>query len=321
MQNSLSIAASNLTSVTVLAFILGFVAARLKSDIRIPDQVFQFISIYLLLGIGIKGGVAISSSGVSEIAIPALTTILLGIVIPLLAFFIAPLFIKTDSTTRGSLAAHYGSTSLVTFSAALVFLESNQIFYEGYATALMAIMEIPGLVVGIFLGAYFTHQKVSWGNSLKEIILGKTVLLLIGGLLIGYASGSAGYSKVTPFFIDILPGILALFLLNLGYQAGNHLKVLRRNGIGLVFFALLFPLLAGALGVIIGNFIGLSEGGIFVLAILSASASYIAAPAAVSVSFPELKSSVPITASLGVTFPFNLIIGIPVLYWLTTILV
>ena len=217
MQNSLTIAASNLTSVTVLAFVLGFVAARLKSDIRIPDQVFQFISIYLLLGIGIKGGVAISANGFSEIVVPIITTILLGILIPVLAFFIAPLFIKTDSATRGSLAAHYGSTSLVTFSAALVFLESNQIFYEGYATALMAIMEIPGLVIGIFLGSYFTHQKVSWGSSLKEIILGKTVLLLIGGLLIGYASGSAGYSKVTPFFIDILPGILALFLLNLGY--------------------------------------------------------------------------------------------------------
>ncbi len=320
MQNSLSIAVSNLTSVTVLAFVLGFVAARLKSDIRIPDQVFQFISIYLLLGIGIKGGVAISSNGVSEIAIPALTTILLGILIPVLAFFIAPLFIKTDSITRGSLAAHYGSTSLVTFSAALVFLESNQIFYEGYATALMAIMEIPGLVVGIFLGAYFTHQKVSWGSSLKEIILGKTVLLLIGGLLIGYASGSAGYSKVTPFFIDILPGILALFLLNLGYQAGNHLKVLRRNGFKLILFAVLFPLLAGLLGALAGDLIGLSPGGIFVLAILSASASYIAAPAAVSVSFPDLKSSIPITASLGITFPFNLIIGIPILFALANAL-
>ncbi|MGA1592957.1 MAG: sodium-dependent bicarbonate transport family permease [Candidatus Nanopelagicales bacterium] len=320
MTNTLSIAASNLTSVTVLAFVLGFVAARLKSDIRIPDQVFQFISIYLLLGIGIKGGVAISANGFSEMALPIFTTILLGILIPVLAFFIAPIFIKSDATTRGSLAAHYGSTSLVTFSAALVFLESNAIFYEGYATALMAILEIPGLVVGIFLGSYFTHQKVSWGSSLKEIVLGKTVLLLIGGLLIGYASGSVGYSKVTPFFIDILPGILALFLLNLGYQAGAYIKILRRTGFGLVFFAILFPLLAGVLGAIGGSLIGLSEGGIFVLAILSASASYIAAPAAVSVSFPELKSSVPITASLGITFPFNLIFGIPLLYSLATFL-
>lgn len=321
MQNTFSIAASNLTSVTVLAFVLGFIAARLKSDIRIPDQVFQFISIYLLLGIGIKGGVAISSNAISEIVIPIITTVILGVLIPILAFLVVPLFIKTDSITRGSVAAHYGSTSLVTFSAALVFLESNKIFYEGYATALMAVMEIPGIVVGIFLGAYFTHQKVSWGSSLKEIVLGKTVLLLIGGLLIGYASGSAGYSKVTPFFIDILPGILALFLLNLGYQAGAYLKILRRTGPGLVFFAILFPLFAGVLGVLTGDLIGLSQGGVFVLAILSASASYIAAPAAVSVSFPELKSSVPITASLGITFPFNLIIGIPVLYWLTTILV
>lgn len=321
MQNSLSIAASNLTSVSVLVFVLGFVAARLKSDVRIPDQVFQFISIYLLLGIGIKGGVAISSSGLNETLLPIFTTVLLGILIPILAFLLFPIFVKTDSITRGALAAHYGSTSLVTFSAALVFLEANDVFYEGYATALMAVMEIPGLVVGIFLGSYFTHQKISWGSSLKEILLGKTVLLLIGGLIIGYASGSTGFNRVTPFFIDILPGILALFLLNLGYQAGSHLKVLRRNGFKLVLFAVMFPVLAGTLGALAGDLIGLSQGGVFVLAILAASASYIAAPAAVSVSFPELKSSLPITASLGITFPFNLIFGIPILFTLSAWLV
>lgn len=313
----MSIAATNLTSVPVLVFLLGLIAAQFKSDITIPEPVYHVISIYLLFGIGLKGGVALQNSELGDVAVPVLATIGLGIVIPLLAFALLRIT-KLSSLDRGAIAAHYGSTSLVTFSAALVFLETNKIFYEGFATTLLTVMEIPGIVVGILLGSLGLKQHMSWAASLREILMGKTVVLLVGGLVIGFISGSTGYQKVTPFFVDLLPGILALFLMHLGYLAGTRLSLIREAGVGLLAFALVFPLLAGSLGVVTGTAIGLSVGGAMVLGILSASASYIAAPAAVAIALPKANASLAITASLGMTFPFNLIVGIPVLYQLAS---
>lgn len=313
----MSIAATNLTSVPVLVFLLGLIAAQFKSDITIPEPVYHVISIYLLFGIGLKGGVALQNSELGDVAVPVLATIGLGIVIPLLAFALLRIT-KLSSLDRGAIAAHYGSTSLVTFSAALVFLETNKIFYEGFATTLLTVMEIPGIVVGILLGSLGLKQHMSWAASLREILMGKTVVLLVGGLVIGFISGSTGYQKVTPFFVDLLPGILALFLMHLGYLAGRRLSLIREAGVGLLAFALVFPLLAGSLGVVTGTAIGLSVGGAMVLGILSASASYIAAPAAVAIALPKANASLAITASLGMTFPFNLIVGIPVLYQLAS---
>ena len=321
VSSSLEIARSNLTSVSVLVFVLGFLAARFKSDIRIPDAVYQVISTYLLFGIGLKGGVSLSNSDFGGIARPMLVTFTLGCIIPVLAFVALSPIKRLPEIDRGSIAAHYGSTSLVTFTAALVLLENLNKPYEGFATTLLAIMEIPGIIIGIFLATRHLNRKVAWSNSLKEIIFGKTVILLIGGLVVGAVSGSAGYEKVTPFFVNLLPGVLALFLMHLGYLAGSQIKVLREVGVGLFVFAIIFPLFAGTLGVISGVVAGLSVGGATVLGVLCASASYIAAPAAVQVALPEANPSLSITASLGVTFPFNLIIGIPVLYTLATKLV
>lgn len=315
----MSIAVSNLTSVPVLVFLLGLIAAQFKSDITIPDPVYQVISLYLLFGIGLKGGVSLQNSALGDVAIPVLATIALGIVIPFLAFTLLG-FTAMSALDRGALAAHYGSTSLVTFSAALVFLESSKIEYEGFATTLLTVMEIPGIVVGILLASVGMKTHVSWRSSLKEILMGKTVVLLAGGLLIGFISGTAGYEKVTPFFVNLLPGILALFLMHLGYVAGTRLPSIRSAGFGIALFALGFPLIAGSLGVIAGSTIGLSVGGATVLGVLCASASYIAAPAAVSMALPRANASLAITASLGLTFPFNLIIGIPALYQLATLL-
>jgi hypothetical protein len=321
MDQSLSNALGNLTSVSVLVFILGFIAARFKSDIRIPDPVYQIISVYLLFGIGLKGGVSLRHSTVTGLAKPLVATLILGCLIPALAFFVLRFIKSLSEIDRGAIAAHYGSTSLVTFTAALVFLDNAKIEYEGFATALLTIMEIPGIVIGIFLATRHLNRQLSWSRSLKEIVLGKTIILLVGGLIVGAISGDAGYARVEPFFVNLLPGILALFLMHLGHLAGQRIHVIQETGVGLFAFAIIFPLIAGTLGVVGGFLSGLSIGGATVLGVLSASASYIAAPAAVGIALPEANPSLSITSSLGITFPFNLTVGIPFFYTLAQALI
>jgi hypothetical protein len=312
--SSWSIAQANLTSVGVLTFIFGFLAARIKSDVRVPDAIYAFLSIYLLFGIGLKGGHSLKTSSVSELATPALTTIACGILIPLLAFLTLKLIKVLNDVDRGSIAAHYGSTSLVTFSAGLLFLESNNVFVEGYAPALLTLLEIPGLIVGIFLASRSLTTKVRWSSTLKEVLLGKTVLLLAGGLAIGLITSNEGYMKVSPFFVDLLNGLLVLFLLHLGYLAGSNFSEIRKVGAPLAAFGIFFPLLSGLIGVTAGSLIGMSVGGATMLGILAASASYIAAPAAVSVALPTASPTLALMSSIGITFPFNLILGIPIYY-------
>jgi hypothetical protein len=309
-----SIAEANLTSVGVLGFIFGFAASRVKSDVRVPDAIYQFLSIYLLFGIGLKGGHSLKSTPLADLVVPALATLACGILIPLLAFTFLKLARGLNNIDRGSIAAHYGSTSLVTFSAAILFLESNSIFVEGFAPALLTIMEIPGLIVGIFLASRSLTTKVGWAETMREVLLGKTVLLLIGGLAIGFITSNQGYEKVSPFFVDLLSGFLVLFLIHLGYLAGSSFVEIKSVGRPLVIFAILFPILSGAIGVTAGSLIGLSVGGATMLGVLSASASYIAAPAAVSVALPQASKTIALMSSIGITFPFNLILGIPIYY-------
>lgn len=317
--SSWSIAQANLTSVGVLAFVFGVLAARVRSDVRLPDAIYQFLSIYLLFGIGLKGGYSLKSSSFSELLTPALTTVALGILIPLLAFLILKGIKKLNNIDRGSIAAHYGSTSLVTFSAGLLFLESNNIFVEGYAPALLTLLEIPGLIVGIYLASRTTNTKVGWASTLKEVLLGKTVLLLAGGLAIGLITTQEEYAKVNPFFVTLLSGLLVLFLLHLGFMAGSSFHEIRSVGAPLAVFAIAFPLLSGTIGVAAGSAIGLSIGGATILGLLSASASYIAAPAAVAVALPQASRSLALMSSIGITFPFNLILGIPIFYKLAEV--
>ena len=312
--SSWSIAQANLTSVGVLTFIFGFLAARIKSDVRVPDAIYAFLSTYLLFVIGLKGGHSLKTSSFSELATPALTTIACGILIPLLAFLTLKLIKVLNDVDRGSIAAHYGSTSLVTFSAGLLFLESNNVFVEGYAPALLTLLEIPGLIVGIFLASRSLTTKVRWSSTLKEVLLGKTVLLLAGGLAIGLITSNEGYMKVSPFFVELLNGFLVLFLLHLGYLAGSNFSEIRKVGAPLAAFGIFFPLLSGLIGVTAGSLIGMSVGGATMLGILAASASYIAAPAAVAVALPTASPTLALMSSIGITFPFNLILGIPIYY-------
>ena len=314
IMSSWSIAQANLTSVGVLAFIFGVFASRVKSDIRLPESIYGFLSVYLLLGIGLKGGHSLKSSPFSELLTPAIATVICGALIPLLAFLILKLIKTLGDVDRGSIAAHYGSTSLVTFSAAILFLESNSIFVEGFAPALLTLMEIPGLIAGIYLASRSMTTKVSWAETMKEVLLGKTVLLLIGGLFIGFITSSEGYEKVSLFFVQLLSGFLVLFLLHLGYLAGDNFSEIKKVGAPLAVFGILFPILSGAIGVTAGTFIGLSIGGATMLGVLCASASYIAAPAAVSVALPTASPTIALMSSIGITFPFNLILGIPIYF-------
>jgi hypothetical protein len=316
----LEAALSNATSPPVLAFVLGLIAVAVKSDLRLPEALYQGLSIYLLLGIGIKGGVALSEANVSEVALPILGTLFLGISIPVLAFWVVGKLTKLDAINRGAIAAHYGSTSLVTFSAALIFLESQQVQYEGFVTTLLAILEIPGIVVGLMLASRGLGRGLNWGESLREILTSKSIVLLAGGLFLGLITGATGYEKVEPFFGGLFTGVLALFLLEMGIVAGRRLPDVKKAGVGLVAFSLGFPLLAGTLGVFVGEVTGLSLGGSVVLGVLTASASYIAAPAAVRLALPEASPGVYLTASLGITFPFNLIFGIPIMFALGNLL-
>jgi hypothetical protein len=311
MQSSLELAFNNLTSVAVLLFALGFFASRINSDVRMPESVYQFISVFLLFGIGLKGGNALKDVTLSEFLAPSIATIVLGLTIPFLAFYALVFVRKLNESDRGAIAAHYGSTSLVTFTAALFFLEGSGIKVEGYATALLTIMEIPGIIMGIYLGTRHRDTKVAWNVTMQEVLAGKTVVLLVGGLLIGAVTTDSGYETVTPFFIDLQVGFLAFFLLHLGYLAGTNWNEIKHVGFHMSVFAIVFPILMAVLGMFVANFVGLSLGGAVMLGVLCASASYIAAPAAVAVAIPEAKASLALVSSIGVTFPFNLIVGIP----------
>ena len=313
MDSSAQVIIANLTSPPVLAFALGLLAVLVKGDLRLPDPIYQGLSIYLLLGIGIKGGVALRQSELSDVAIPALATIILGLLIPVLAFLLSGKITKLSEVDRGALAAHYGSTSLVTFTAALVFLEQSSIQYEGFVTTLLALLEIPGIIVGLMLGSRHLKRDVSWSESLQEIFSSRSILLLVGGLVLGFATGTLGYAKIEPFFGALFIGMLTLFLLEMGTLAGRRMRDVKTAGVGLIVFAIAFPIGAGVLGVVFGYLSGLSMGGAAVLGVLAASASYIAAPAAVRLALPEANPGIYLAASLGITFPFNLTIGIPLI--------
>jgi hypothetical protein len=311
LASSISLGVTNLLSVPVLAFVLGIIAASVRVDLRLPDAVYQATSMYLLLAIGLKGGVALRESSVAEITLPLLATLLLGVAIPLAAFGILRLLTRLGRVDRGAMAAHYGSTSLVTFTAALVFLEDAGVGYEGFMATLLTVLEIPGIIVGLLLAGSMMRNGESWRHALREIVLGRSILLLVGGLVIGLLAGPEGYARVEPLFGGLFTGVLALFLLELGVLTGRRLGDVRAAGAGLFAFAVMFPLLAATTGIAVGLLVGLSTGGAMVLGVLCGSASYIAAPAAVRLALPEANPGITLATSLGVTFPFNLVIGIP----------
>ena len=305
----------------VLCFAVGLFAGLLKSDLKLPDQLYDTLSIYLLFAIGLKGGVELARSNGREIMLPILATIALGIVIPILAYNILRRLGRFDRPDAAAIAAHYGSVSAVTYAVVLSFLNGIGVEFEAFVTVLLVVLEIPAIAVGILIARLRASQEeMSWGPLMHEVFLGKSVYLLIGGLVVGYVAGPDRTGAIAPLFFAGFKGALALFLLEMGVITSRRVADLRKSGAFLVAFGVFMPLISGALGTVLGVASGLSLGGTTVLATLAASASYIAAPAAMRIAVPKANPTLYLTAALGVTFPFNLIIGIPIYYRMATVL-
>lgn len=295
----------------VLFFLLGLVARVARSDLRLPEPLYDTLAIYLLLAIGLKGGAELARQPLVEVLPMALVAVGLSAAIPLLAYPVLRRFGRLPRADAASIAAHYGSVSVVTFAVAQSAIARAGLQAEPQMAVLVALMEAPGIVVGIALARLHDIRNVRWGGLAHETFFGKAVYLLLGGILIGAFAGPEGIAPVAPLFGDLFKGVLALFLLEMGLVAGARLPDLRRAGPFLVGFGVLAPVVFGALGAAAGAALGLSVGGIAVLATLCASASYIAAPTAMRIAVPEANPALSIGTALGVTFPFNVTLGIP----------
>jgi len=304
----------NLLSPVVLAFALGLLLTLLKSDLKFPDDLYAGLTIYLLLAIGLKGGAELAETPLADFWKPALATVAVGVLTPLLSFLVLRRLGRFDPINAAALAAHYGSVSVVTFMAAQAFLQALQVPAESFLATLVVLLEIPAILVGLLLAGPPKDRAHSWAEVLREVATGRGVVLLLGGLLIGLLAGKHGLDRVAPFFVAPFQGAVMLFLLEMGMVAARRLRDLKKVGHFLVAFAVVIPLVHGLLGAALGTAAGLSLGGTMILATLAASASYIAAPAAVRMALPQANPSYYLTASLGITFPFNLTVGIPIYY-------
>ena len=317
MDQILSLAAENLLSPIILFFVLGFAAAYAKSDLTVPEAVAKAMSLYLLFAIGFKGGASVASHGVDTTLILSLVAgVVLSFVLPLVAFALLRVMSGLDVTNAAAVAAHYGSISIVTFVAGTSVLDSAGLAGEGFMVAVAAAMEAPAILAALWLIARYGDKSNSEemdGELLREILLNGSIVLLIGSFLIGAITGAEGLARIESFIVAPFQGVLCLFLLDMGLVAGRGLRsaagVLRP---GLLAFGIVMPLVGSLFGLAAGMLIGLSAGGVALFMVLSASASYIAVPAAMRVALPEANPSIYLTLSLGVTFPFNLTLGIPI---------
>ena len=306
---------ASLLSPMVLAFLLGIAAARLKSDLKFPEGLYTSLTIYLLVAIGMKGGYKLSLATFDEVIYPAIGAVSLCCIIPLWTYGLMRKVGKFSIADAAALAAHYGSVSAVTFSAALAFHENLKIEVEGFMPSMLAMMEIPAILIGITLARINSDSVVEQTpvkEVARELLAGKSSLLLMGFLVIGFLAGKGGWEQVSPLFDVPFKGILTLFLLEAGLVAGRKLSDLKKGGVFLLAFGIIFPIIHATIGISLGQLAGLSMGGATVLGILAASASYIAAPAACRVALPEANPSYYLTSALAITFPFNIIVGIPI---------
>lgn len=318
----------NLCSPLTLAFALGIFARLVRSELALPRDLYTSLSIYLLFALGLKGGVELSHSSLAEISGPAFVTILLGCITPISSYLVLRRLGKFSIADSAGIAAHYGSVSAVTFIASQQFVISAGDPAEGYMPTLLTLLEIPGIQIALAIGVFqMAANSVTNENSdepslpprpvkeiLHELLTSRSMLLLVGGLVIGAAAGDTGWQPVKPVFEGLFKGLLTLFLLEMGLAAGSRLGDLKKAGFFLLGFGILMPLIHGTLGAYLGSLAGLSVGGCTVLATMAASASYIAAPPAVRMTLPEANPTYYLTAALAITFPFNLLAGIPIYF-------
>lgn len=305
---TLTLLVDNLLSAPVIAFVVAVIATLARFDLRLPDALPSILSAYLLFAIGLKGGRSLSESSLSDLVLPVIIAVAIGVATPIVAWLVMRSFVKLSNVDAAGIAAHYGSVSAVTFVVVVATLDAQGMFYEGFVAGLLAILEVVGIVVGLALAR-------SAGSNLKDVLSevtrGKSIALLLAGIVIGAAVGDTRLAATDPLFVGLFTGALTLFLLEMGRLAGERLKDVAQAGWRLIAAAIVLPVINGAIGAGLGAVSGLSTGGIAVLATLAASASYIAAPAAVRIALPEANPALSISTALGVTFPFNITLGIP----------
>lgn len=317
MNSILDLALTNLTSPMILFFVLGVLAAVARSDLRIPEAIAKGMSLYLMLAIGFKGGAGAAAHGFdSRLAFALMAGIALSALIPLIAFQALRLTTALNRVDAAAVAAHYGSISIVTFLAAIQVLNTAGIAHEGFMVAVAAVMEMPAIFTALLL-ANQNGQSMSRA-TLREVTFNGSIVLLVGAFVIGWITGDEGLKSISAFIIDPFKGVLCLFLLDMGLLAGRGLLEGRDSlRWPIVAFGIYMPLVGAGLGLLAAIAVGLSQGGTLLMMTLAASASYIAVPAAMRLALPEARPSLYIPLSLGVTFPFNLTLGIPLYLYLT----
>lgn len=305
---------SNLLSPLVLAFILGMIATLVKSDLEFPEPIYKFISLYLLFAIGINGGIELAGTSLAEFWAPATAAIFLAVATPTWCYLILRRVGRFDVSNAAGIAALYGSVSSVTFISSMALMESVGQGVEGFIPTMAALMEW-GVVVALFIGRLgMRRDGMKLGEVVRDTLTGRSVILLLGGLVIGVVIGERNYERIEPVFNDLFRGILTLFLLEMGMVAARQLRDFAKVGPFMIGFGIGMPIIHGIVGVTLGTLAGLSVGGAFVLGALAASSSYIDAPAAVRATLPQANPSIYLTSSLGITLPFNLLIGLPLYY-------
>ena len=320
---SIDLVLENLLSPPILFFFLGVFATLVRSDLEMPTQVARFLSLYLLFAIGIQGGYKLSQSAFStEMVLMLGAATATSFIIPLWSFAI--LRLKLPTPDAAAIAATYGSVSAVTFITAISFLNTLDVEYSGHMVAAMALMESPAIIVGVLLARFFANTnngqgqikapKQNWSDLGREAFLNGSVLVLLGSLVIGLVSKEDGWESVKPLVYDPFKGVLCLFLLDMGMVAAKRIKDMRDSGLLLVVFSIVAAVVHAMLGILIAKLIGASEGDALLLASLVGGASYIAVPAAVRLAIPKANPSLYVPMALGLTFPFNVIIGIPMYY-------
>jgi hypothetical protein len=302
--------ADSLLTAPVIAFLVALVATLAKFEVRLPESLYPILSTFLLLAIGLKGGKALAAASPGDIWKPLVASLVLGVVTPLVAFTMFRVLNRLDTVNSAALAAHYGSVSAVTFTVLLSSLDTRGIDYEGFVAGLLAVLEIVGIIVALFL-ARGSSSGDGWKSALGEVVRGRSIALLVTGLVVGAVVGADRMAPTDPLFVGLFAGALTLFLIEMGVIAAERLRDISSAGWRMVALGVLIPLVNGLLGALLGTAAGLSTGGVAVMATLAGSASYIAAPAAVRIALPQASPGLYVTASLGVTFPFNLTLGIP----------
>jgi uncharacterized protein len=322
-----SLALGNLLAPMTLFFVLGFVAGLAKSDLQIPEQIGKALAIYLMLAIGFKGGAAMASGGGGDGMLQAmLIGVVLSFLMPVLGFLLLRATAGLDRVNAAAVAAHYGSVSVVTFVTAVGFLGLQQVPYQEAMVAVVALMETPAIISGLLLargigdagksaadGSGGTPPRVG-SHLAREVLLNGSVVVLVGAFVIGWVTGDKGMTRVAPFIVEPFTGVLCLFLLEMGLVASRQLAGSRAMRPAVLAFGIYMPLIGAALGLGAAALLDLDLGSATLLAVLAASASYIAVPAAMRMALPRANAAIYLTLALAVTFPFNVLVGIPLYF-------